>query len=171
MNWGYNLNADTCGYIALGAMSVFCFGLLLLKIFVRLPKGLIAASFISYVLILIFILLFIFRLPVSKNFIVAINPLFWIVMGPSYCIAACIEALSESRRAYFLKEGWFGATIMRLLESEPYVYMYIGLLAFCLNTLLIFVIIRLFLKHKVVDQKPVLYENSSEPNKIMPDKK
>jgi hypothetical protein len=139
-------------YITLVVMPLFVFGFLLFRKGTRPPKELIIAIFISYILVASNVLYYVFKLPLPE---VLMTPCTWIVMMPSYCIAACIMALFEDP-AFFLKNGWLGASVMSFFDRAPYyAHLVICLLAFIVNTLLIFAIIRLILriKHKVSAQK------------------
>jgi hypothetical protein len=146
MSFGISSSHMKYFYAFLAVMSLFVFGLLLFRKFVRTPKGLFISSFISYVLVLINILQLSFDLRVPKVvgylcFAVGIWPSCPIV----YSLIYPMEVLTER-----LFGSWitFDETIILYLVS------------FGLNTLGIFAIIRLilYIKHKVSAQKPHLEE-------------
>ena len=119
-------------------MSLFVFGLLLCRISSRTPKGLFLSSVISYVLVLIMILQFCFRLQIPD---IIGYPCFTVVFYPSFAILYSIEVLWE----------WlFGSGLY--FSNETIV---LFLIAFIIDTLCIFAIIRLFLyiKRKVSAKK------------------
>jgi hypothetical protein len=104
-------------------MSLFVFGPLLFKKFLRVPKGLFISSFISYVLVLINILYFSFDLDVPE------------IIRRS-CLATVFLSFYIVRFIENFTEWWW-------IISNQEVILY--LVAFIVNTLVIFAIIRLFL--------------------------
>jgi len=114
-------------------MSLLVFGPLLFRKTVRMPKGLFISSFISYVLVLINILYFAFHLLIPK---IILYPCFLVVFYPSFYIIYAIDFLLGS-------EGIFGGLNIFFL------------VAFIIDTLCIFAIIRLilYIKHKISVKK------------------
>lgn len=110
------------GIFLLIVMSLFVFGPSLFKATIKMPKGLFISSLISYVLILgnILVLSFHLLIPIEVAF------LFFAVVYPYISVVGFIGRLTE----------W------RWLVSIYGVVVY--LLAFIINTLVIFAIIRLF---------------------------
>jgi len=104
-------------------MALFMFGPLLFRKSFRMPKGLFVSSFISCIIVLVSILFFSFNLPVP---IEVMFP-FYAVISPYLHIIHFIDNLGEWR--------WF--------VTHWQVVLY--LIAFIINTLVIFAIIRLFL--------------------------
>jgi uncharacterized membrane protein YozB (DUF420 family) len=132
-------------YISLAVMSLFVFGLLLFKKFVKLPKGLVVSSFISYVLLLIcFLPLFGLQMPKTLMGICIL-----VVTGPSFCVTGCIAALFNDGPASFLeglKEiGLIGMSFCALNDASCIWRTIVDWVAFIINALAIFAIIRLFL--------------------------
>ena len=137
-------------YVFLAVMVLFVFGLLLFRKFVKPPKGLIFSSFISYVLLLICFLP-LFGLQIPKLMYLYLS----VIMVPSYCITACIAALIKDGPTFFLQGGWWdGARYYIAHESSWKIVSY--LVAFSINTLCIFAIIRLilYINRKVSAKKP-----------------
>lgn len=122
-------------YAYLAVISLFVFGLLLFRIFVRTPKGLFVSSVISYVLVLINILQFCFRLRIPN---IVLYPCFVVGIWPSYLILYYIEVLGERL---------FGSGFYDMFDETIALF----LTAFIINTLCIFAIIRLFL---YINRKP-----------------
>lgn len=121
-------------------MSLFVLGLLLCRKFVRIPKGLFISSAISYVLVLINILQFSFRLQIPY---IVIYPCFVVVVYPSFFMLYYIESLLE----------WlFGSGFYVMFNKIIVLF----LNAFIIDTLGIFAIIRLilYIKRKVSAKKP-----------------
>ncbi len=131
-------------YAFLAVISLFVFGLLLCRKLVRIPKGLFISSFISYVLLLINIWGFVFRvwIPIEVVF-----PFFVAGIWPSYLIVVYINKLGD----WLFGEEW-------LFESGWWIMFDWNLcvVAFIVNTLGTFAVIRLilYIKHKVSAKKP-----------------
>jgi hypothetical protein len=125
-------------YVSLAVISLLVIGLLLFRKSVRMPKGLIVSSLISYVLVLINIVQIAFHLPIPN---VVGNICFTAGIYPSIFIVGSLAGLSE-----------------RLFSSSDWAIFLDNLCidAFFINTLVIFAIIRLFLyiKRKVSVKKP-----------------
>jgi len=119
-------------YVSLAVMALFVFGLLLFRKFGRIPKGLFISSFISYVLLLINILYFVSDLRIPK----AVG---YLCLYPSFLIA---EVLME-----WLSETWLSS----MFDGRVILFW----VAFSINTLGIFAIIRLilYIKRKVSAKK------------------
>jgi hypothetical protein len=131
ISFGINSSNMKYFYALLAVMSLFVFGLLLFRKFVRTPKGLFISSFISYVLVLVNILQLSFDLRLPK----AIGYLcFAVGIWPSCPIVYSIIYPME-----VLTERLFGSWI----TFDETIILY--LVAFVVNTLCIFAIIRLFL--------------------------
>ncbi len=121
-------------------MSLFVFGLLLCRKVVKIPKGLFISSFISYVLLLINILILSFRsqIPIEVGL-----PFVMVGILPSYLILIYTGGSLE----------WlFGSGFCDMLDWTIVLF----LIAFIINTLCIFAIIRLilYIKRKVSAKKP-----------------
>ena len=116
-------------YASLAVMSLFVFGLLLCRKFARTPRWLFVSSFISYVLVLVNILQLSFDLRIPK----AVGySCFTVGIYPSILIVASMEGAAE----WLFESGWgimFDETII------------LYLVAFTINTLVIFAIARLIL--------------------------
>jgi len=112
-------------------MSLFVFGPLLFKEAVRMPKGLFISSFISYALVLVNILVLSLKswIPIEVAF-----P-FLMVVYPYFHIVGFIEDLMERLFGQFGPVQW-------IISNQEFA---IFLVAFIINTLCIFAIIRLFL--------------------------
>ena len=117
----------------LTVMSLFVFGLLLCRKFVRIPKGLFVSSFISYVLLIINILALSFDLPIPIEV-----ELPFVVVGilPSSLILDYTNGLLE----WLFGSGLY--VIDEMFNGEPIT---VYLVAFIVNTLCIFAITRLIL--------------------------
>jgi hypothetical protein len=130
-------------YAYLAVISLFVLGLLLCRKVVRIPKGLFISSFISYVLLLINILGFAFRVWLPD---IVLYPCFAVVY-PYFYIVGFIEWLMEQ-----LFGQVSGPLYWIMLNRTVFLY----LVAFIINTLCIFAIIRLilYIKRKVSAKKP-----------------
>jgi hypothetical protein len=137
----FQASGSSITYLLL-VMSLFVFGPLLLRKFIRMPKGLFISSFISYVLTLIIISCLSFRLWTP----IVIVYLCFAVVFPYFYIVGFIEHLIESLF------GQFGPVVGWIICNQTVI---LYLVAFCINTLVIFAIIRLILyyKHKVSAKK------------------
>lgn len=115
-------------------MSLFVFGLLLCRKFVRIPKGLFISSVISCILVLINILQFSFELQIPE---IVGNPCFMVVIYPAFFIIHSIDFL-------------FDSTVISVEGNSVF------LIAFFIDTLCIFAIIRLilYINHKGSAKKP-----------------
>jgi hypothetical protein len=135
--------SGSSGICLLIIMSLFVFGLLLFRIFGRTPKGLFISSAISYALVLINILQFSFRLRIPY---IVIYPCFAVVY-PYFYIVGFIEWLMEQ-----LFGPVSGPSYWIALNQTIFLF----LVAFIIDTLCIFAIIRLilYIKRKVSAKKP-----------------
>ncbi len=132
-------------YISFAVMSLFVFGLLLFKKFIKPPKGLIVSFFISYVLMLIRFLP-IFGLQMPKTLI---GIYLFVVMSLSFYITGCIAVLFNYGPAYFiegLKEAGLTRMIFGTFNDVSCIWNIIDdWVALIINAFVIFAIIRLFL--------------------------
>jgi hypothetical protein len=119
--------ANTSLYASLAVISLFVIGLLLFRKSIRMPKGLIVSSLISYVLVLINILQIAFHLRIPN---VVWHPCFTVGIYPTIFLVNSIFVLSER----LFGSGWWTMFLDNLCID-----------AFCINALVIFAIIRLFL--------------------------
>jgi hypothetical protein len=128
---------NTSLYVSLAVISLFVIGLLLFRKSVKMPKGLIVSSLISYVLLLANVLGIAFHLRIPE------------VIG-YICFTAGLYP------TIFLV-GSVGALLERLFSLSEWTVFLDNLCidAFFINTLVIFAIIRLFLyiKHKASVKK------------------
>lgn len=130
-------------YAFLAIISLFIFGLLLFRKVVRVPKGLFISSLTSYVLVLINILGFSFKLlPIEVAY-----PCFVVGIWPSSYIVVYINKLADCLfgEQWLFESGWWIMFDWNLC-----------VVAFVVNTLGIFAIIRLvlYIKRKVSTKKP-----------------
>jgi len=118
------------------AISLFVFGPLLLRKLIRMPKGLFISSFISYVLILIIIYY------ISFDFQNIMSLPCFFVMFPNLFILGFIERVFGQMGAF---SRWIGSNEIAIIY----------LATFIMNTLYIFVIVRLilYIKDKVSSKK------------------
>lgn len=138
----FELNSSL--YASLAVISLFVLGLLLFRMVARTPKGLFISSFISYVLLLINILYFFYDLGIPKA---VGNLCFAVGIWPSYLIVLYVKSLA----VWLFGDKW-------LFESGWWIIFAWNLcvVAFIVNTLGIFAIIRLilYIKRKVPSKKP-----------------
>jgi hypothetical protein len=129
-------------YASLAVMSLFVFGPLLFRKFIRMPKGLFISSLISYVLILIIILCLSFRSRTTNINIIIVSYACFVIVFPNLYIVGFIEVLLER---------FFGSGFYVTFDQTIVIY----LVTFIMNTLYIFVITRLilYIKHKVSVKK------------------
>lgn len=131
-------------YISLVIMSLLVFGLLLLRKFIKPPKGLVVSIFISYVLLLICFLPK-FGLHIPKTLI---GIYLFVVMSISFCITGCIAALFNYGPASFIegiKEAGLTSMIFGTLNDVNCIWtIIVDWVALIINALIIFAIIRLF---------------------------
>jgi len=136
---------DSSLYASLAVISLFVFGLLLCRKFVKTPKGLVTSSLVSYGLLLFNVFNFLLDLRIPK----AIGYLCFVVgIYPSILILYSVEALAEGLfGSEWLLESWWWA----IFEEKVTFY----LVTFTINTLGIFAIIRLilYIKHKLSAKK------------------
>jgi hypothetical protein len=144
------IEADNKLYASLGVITLFVLGLLVFRTLIKIPKGLIASSFISYVLLLFNLLYCFFGLHIPESLKSLGNLCFAAGIWPSFKIICYVQGMAD----YLFGEEW-------LFESGWWVVFdgrggTLCLLSFIINALVIFAIIRLFLyiKRKVSVKKP-----------------
>jgi len=128
--------ANTNLYVSLAAISLFVIGLLLFRKSVRMPKGLIISSLISYVFVLVNCLSIAFNLRIPE------------VVG-NICSVGIFLGLLIVGSLRALLERFFGS-------SECTIFLYnLCIDSFCITALVIFAIIRLilYIKRKVSVKK------------------
>jgi hypothetical protein len=132
------IEANTSLYVSLAVISLFVIGLLLFRKSVRMPKGLIIASLISFALVLINVLQIVFKLRIPK---IVGHICFIIGIDIPISLAGSLVALAEQ---FFNSGGWSRA------------FANLCIYTFVINTLVIFAIIRLilYIKRKASVKKP-----------------
>jgi hypothetical protein len=142
-------------YVSLAAMSLFVLGLLFFRKFIKPTKGLIISIFISYILLLVAFLP-LFGLQIPETFI---GPYLLVVTGPSFCITGCTAALFNYGPAFLLKElkevGLLRMSFYTMNDAGWIWRIASDWVAFGINTLGIFAIIRLilYIKRRVSAKK------------------
>ncbi|HUV40425.1 MAG TPA: hypothetical protein VMW23_01385 [Sedimentisphaerales bacterium] len=139
------LEIGTSLYWSLAVISLFVFGLLLCRKFVKTPKGLVTSSLVSYGLLLVNIFDFLSDLPIPK----AIGYFcFAVGIYPNILIVYLIEVFTDwlFGEEWLFESGWWV-----IFDGRVTIY----LAAFTINTLVIFAIIRLilYIKHKLSAKK------------------